>query len=335
MQCRICKNSADNMVYQPREMMFGLRERFDYFQCSLCGCLQIAEIPQDMSRFYPSDYYSFEPIAELRRTGKWDIKEHLKKVRDRSLVFNTGLLGRLLGLVFKSHVIDKEVISRCFINFKLHTVCTTKSKILDVGCGAGQLLYMLQQAGFKNLLGVDPFIEEEIHYAGGLRILKKMTSEIEDQFDLIMLHHSLEHMWDQNQIASDIFRLLSDCGLCIVRIPLASSWAWEHYKENWVQLDAPRHFFLHSVKSFEMLLKRCGLYIEKIIYDSNEFQFTGSERYVRDIPLRNDCCYDIKSELLVYSQKEIDNFRKQAEELNASQRGDQAAFFIRKEILAF
>lgn len=41
------------------EMMFGFGEEFAYFECSKCGCLQISEIPVDISKYYPSDYYSF------------------------------------------------------------------------------------------------------------------------------------------------------------------------------------------------------------------------------------------------------------------------------------
>ena len=57
--CRICGNKEGNVLYLAREMMFGLREEFTYFECAQCGCLQIAEFPADMSAYYPDDYYSF------------------------------------------------------------------------------------------------------------------------------------------------------------------------------------------------------------------------------------------------------------------------------------
>ena len=59
--CRICGNAEGNHAYDVREMMFGTRETFRYFQCGRCHCLQIARIPDDMSRFYPGNYYSFDP----------------------------------------------------------------------------------------------------------------------------------------------------------------------------------------------------------------------------------------------------------------------------------
>jgi SAM-dependent methyltransferase len=43
--------------------------------------------------------------------------------------------------------------------------------------------------------------------------------------------------------------LLACKGIIVVRIPAVSSYAWERYGVAWMQLDAPRHFFLHSPKS--------------------------------------------------------------------------------------
>ncbi len=37
-------------------MMLGSRESFTYVECARCGCVQIAEIPADLARHYPTDY---------------------------------------------------------------------------------------------------------------------------------------------------------------------------------------------------------------------------------------------------------------------------------------
>jgi hypothetical protein len=45
-------------------MLYATREMFTYILCEGCGCLQIAEIPPDLGRFYPSHYYSFVPVGK-------------------------------------------------------------------------------------------------------------------------------------------------------------------------------------------------------------------------------------------------------------------------------
>src|ERR1035441_659421 len=55
--CSICANVAGNSTYTVAEMMYGSGELFDYFECAECKCLQIAAVPDDLSRYYPSTYY--------------------------------------------------------------------------------------------------------------------------------------------------------------------------------------------------------------------------------------------------------------------------------------
>lgn len=65
-ECEICGNTTSNRRFTAREMMFGLRDRFDYREYSACGCLQLIAPPDDYSRFYPSNYYS--PLRDVQAT---------------------------------------------------------------------------------------------------------------------------------------------------------------------------------------------------------------------------------------------------------------------------
>src|SRR3954452_21028277 len=59
MTCRICGNSEGNTSIIVREMQHCSRERFPYFRCGSCGCLQIEHLPHNIGDYYPQDYYSF------------------------------------------------------------------------------------------------------------------------------------------------------------------------------------------------------------------------------------------------------------------------------------
>jgi 2-polyprenyl-3-methyl-5-hydroxy-6-metoxy-1,4-benzoquinol methylase len=316
-QCRICGNDKGNTSYTAREMMYGLREEFDYFQCSKCECLQISEFPEDMSKYYPSDYYSFNKYDGKKfRGAKGVIK--LKQYEAAVLGGETyqKTFGKILGKkeykIFKDIKIDKE------------------TRILDVGCGNGRnFLYPLAEIGFKNLLGCDPYLNETIRYQNGLEIKNVPIFEIEGTFDIITYHHAFEHLPDPAENLEKILSLLSKDGVCIIRIPTVSSLAWEKYKTDWVQLDAPRHFFLHSKKSIEILAERTGFELYKLTYDSTHFQFTGSEKYLKDIPLSAPKPKGLKNSI----QRKSNNYKfdQQAKELNKSGRGDQAALYLRKK----
>jgi len=78
--CHICANHVNNEEYLCREKMFGLQDEFLYFQCGRCGCLPIAQVPMDLSRYYPPHYYSFG-MGPLPTQG---LKSWLAARRDRA-----------------------------------------------------------------------------------------------------------------------------------------------------------------------------------------------------------------------------------------------------------
>jgi 2-polyprenyl-3-methyl-5-hydroxy-6-metoxy-1,4-benzoquinol methylase len=97
-----------------------------------------------MSKYYPSNYYSFFVANETRYTNP--VKSMLLKMRSQAAIWNGSLLGNVVGTL--SERLDLKSLR--------HVSLTHDSRILDVGCGNGFLLYDLMQAGFTALKGVDP-----------------------------------------------------------------------------------------------------------------------------------------------------------------------------------
>ncbi|MEP6848115.1 MAG: class I SAM-dependent methyltransferase [Acidobacteriota bacterium] len=210
-----------------------------------------------------------------------------------------------------------------------HLDLDLRSRILDVGCGAGRLLNLLNYYGFKNLTGADVFIEQDIKYANGVKIHKRELDDVEGTFDLIMFHHSLEHFVEPRAALKNAHSLLQKRKYCVVRIPVAA-YAWEKYGRNWVQLDAPRHINLFTEASFRRMAREIGFDVENVVYDSTAFQFVGSEQYVRDIPLAES--FEDSDTFLqnLFGKEQLTEWGEEAEKLNADHRGDQACFYLKK-----
>ncbi len=317
--CKICGNLIGNTSYVVREMMIGIREEFKYFQCANCECLQIEEVPQDMDKFYPFNYYSFSLnlLKKNTRFKKW-IAYH----RSNYALFKKGIFGMLLNMLHPNPIF--ELISSTNIK--------KDSKVLDIGCGSGNILYSMMHSGMRNLKGIDPYIKENILYDNGLFIEKNELNNEIGGWDLIMLHHVLEHMDHQKDVLRSIHLKLSDTGTCMIRIPTVTSYAWEKYKTNWVSLDAPRHFYLHSLKSFKLLVEEQGFFIDKIMFDSSAFQFWASEQYINDIPLMDERSFSENPGNSFIKKEDIKAFEKNAKKLNIENNGDQFVAFIKKKI---
>jgi SAM-dependent methyltransferase len=293
MECIVCRgNKGKEHIF--REMMFGTRKEFDYWECFECGCMQISSVPEQLSDHYSESYYSFGLRAAPWKS--WYYRAHFEAPR----------LMRLLR--------------RCSADISSVIALKPKpgARILDVGCGGGRLVHILRNLGFE-AHGVDPFLKADRPY------LRNISLENADAgWDLIMFHHSLEHMQNHVDVLRCVRSKLNVSGACLVRIPVVS-WAWAHYGRNWAQLDAPRHLVIHTRRSFELTAAAAGFQMKQIIFDSDEFQFFASECYQRDMSF-----YD-KRAGEQFSQNEIRRFRAQAERLNKEQRGDQAAFCLHVE----
>jgi 2-polyprenyl-3-methyl-5-hydroxy-6-metoxy-1,4-benzoquinol methylase len=319
MACRICSNMENNISYDVREMMFGSKEIFRYVECNHCGCLQIKDIPNNLFHHYPLDYYSFDVIDEAF-FNKFP-KKIFKNLRNNYSIFKNNFLGQIINYLYPDQT----------YNFLNEIKLTRESSILDLGCGNGQFLYNLKMLGFHNVLGIDPYLKEDIRYKNGLSILKKSIFQIKKKWDLIILNHSFEHLPNPLQTIEKIALLLNKNGVCIIRTPTVDSDSWRFYKENWVQLDAPRHLFLYSLKSLNLIFNTYKLRISKIIHDSTDFQFWGSEQYSKDISLHSKVSYLTDPQASIFDDQQIKKFKKRANDLNKNKRGDQAVYFITKQ----
>lgn len=308
-----------------RENMFGISEDFDYSVCAECGTLALVAIPQDMAPYYPRNYYSVDLDPE-RALGAPGVRQFAQLVIG-SVLWGRGVFSGLATAVIPRRQL-RTLVSVLGSIRHAGLISGKQTRILDVGCGSGMLVFALGLAGVRDVTGVDPFMSGDRELSTGGQLLHRDLSEVGGSYDLIMFHHSLEHVPDPEASLREALGRLTPGGRVLVRMPTPSSEAFETYGASWVSLDAPRHLVVLSREGAATLCKRLGAGVLSVADDSTGFQFWGSEQYLRGIPLMDPRSVMVKRRDSPFSKVQLRSWEKRAIALNRAGRGDQAAWVI-------
>ena len=310
MECPICNNDKNNSSYIVKEMQQGLREEFEYIECSKCGCLFIKNVPEDMGKYYDINYGSHVHKVTLKN-----------RITDK--IYSLYIANnKLIKLIQGDNV---TITTKFWNNLTSKGIMTKNSSILDVGCGDGKFLSILKKGGFKDLTGIDLFIDDE-NKQKGITILKTSLEDFKPKkkYDVIISNHALEHMDNQLKNLKCFKNLVKKDGIIVIRIPIKTKPVWDKYGVNWFQIDAPRHFFLHSVESFKILCDKSNLVIENMIFDSEDYIFINCEKYLRNISVR-----DKEWDTIEFDNETIKQLRNEIRILNKNNESDQAIFLLK------
>lgn len=275
--CRGC-GATKGRTHVVAEMMRRTGERFDYFECDRCGSLSRVGRPDDIARYYGDDYYSFRTAdPPPQPTG---LRGKLKRLRDAGELFGHPVGRRLAGRFPNPGLSDlRRWLAAC-------PDAHYGMRILDVGCGDGLLVRRLRSLGFINAFGIDPFLSPD-RASETLRPIA-LPDLPEGRFDLIMLHHALEHDDDPAGLLAAAADRLASRGRVLVRVPVVSASTWGRFGVDWAELDPPRHAWLPTIAALVRLGHASGLAVDRVDFEADPFGLRASRLAQRREPIGGD-----------------------------------------------
>ena len=245
--CPLCKKEGV-FLFKTRDKFHNLPGIFHVFRWPDC-LIEYVEAPKNLADFYVDNYFKDEVIEN---NSLFKLKKKIIKGTFR----RKGMLRRRLNI---------------FLSSFIAALPRQKGKIMDIGCGSGDILYLLKGAGF-DVYGID--ISQ---YAVGLAHkhgLNKVTCGMEDKlkdyqddyFDCIRGSHVLEHMVDPMNFIALSHKKLKDGGVLLLQTPNTNSLGKLFGKHAKFYRDIPRHLILFSNKSLKLALAQAGFKKIKMEY---------------------------------------------------------------------
>lgn len=222
--CWLC-GAADSIAF-PARPLDGPGE-YRYLRCGRCGLARLHEQPAEraLDEFYAEEY---QPVCGEFAGGR------------------QTLLGRLLGANFRRVAARIEALA-------------PPGRLLDVGCGAGVFLSLMQRRGWR-VAGVEPnlALARELRVRRGLDVHAGGLDEIPDgwgPFDVVTLFHVVEHLADPAAGLERVRSLVRKDGVVVVVTPNVEALEHRLFGRHWYALQPPDHLWLFSRRALRILLE--------------------------------------------------------------------------------
>ncbi|MCM8769826.1 MAG: class I SAM-dependent methyltransferase [Candidatus Omnitrophica bacterium] len=252
-----------------RDLTGTVPGEFSLVRCEICSLSLLWPIPdkRQVFSFYPDDYYQFgakQRAKIIRRAMR--VSHSWRSILPKR---NYSFLGHTrLGCLLKVDLPYSPVFP-----FSEIVEGIDNRRILDIGCGTGEFLLAMKNMGWETW-GVEPnLVAATVAKSLGLRVFHGELNEASlpaGYFQVIRLHHVLEHIYNPVETMREIHRLLSKEGRLIVTVPNIGGMGFKIFGRFWWGLDLPRHIFHYSPGSLSTLAEETGFRIVRIFHHGSK-----------------------------------------------------------------
>lgn len=182
---------------------------FSYMRCRACGVVFLSNVPPDLSRYYPEDYYTIARSHEELQT--WSHFERYKL----DIILNYRTTGRLI----------------------------------EIGPASGAFAYLAKTAGFDvTAIEMDRRCAEYLSSKLGIGVIHSADEanalKTAGTADVIAMWHVIEHLVDPWSMLSVAAGSLRPGGILVVAAPNPQAFQFRLLSASWAHVDAPRHLWL-------------------------------------------------------------------------------------------
>lgn len=235
--CNLCKSDNAGLLFTAEDLNYRQGGCFQIVKCRNCGLVYLDPRPgkEELPRWYPDDYYI--DASQGRGPGTW-----------------AAVHGQILKY-------------------------RSSGSILDIGCKRGEFLAGLKASGWEAYgVEISPLAAQYAREQHGLQVTTADFAETHfqhEEFDVVTLWQTLEHLRDPLETLREINRILKADGLLAISVPNIDSYQARIFKAKWFHLDAPRHLYQFSPRTIGGLLKNTGFDLQAVNHSCRRHNYVG------------------------------------------------------------
>lgn len=226
--CPNCGESKASVLFEGRDVLYGVPGVFPVRRCALCGLIYISPRPTaaELASYYP-DEYGPHTIP--------DDSVSIPGAGQKHLAWRIGLIERF---------------------------APSRGRVLDVGCATGQMLDGLRARGWE-VCGVEPGVNAAA-YARDRRGLNVRQGTLRESqfpdahFDVVCFWHSLEHVPDPKETLREAARVARPGATLLLSLPNPDCGMARWFGPYWCGWDVPRHLCLFPRNVLTRMLEETG-----------------------------------------------------------------------------
>lgn len=242
MICVICKGTEFQIIQSKIEdYELSIPGQFEYKKCNSCKIIQQDPLPtiNQLKSYYPKNYPAFIKSAESR-----------------------GGIYQFLAQ-----------INNWFLKRKLAKFISNPTKVLDIGCGNGEMAKLFIPSSSTEYTGID-FSEEAVQvcFDKGLDVQQGVFLDFNlkpSHFDTIIMNNYIEHVTDPKKEIIKAYKVLTKGGVLFGELPNFKSADRLIFGKYWGGYHIPRHTYQFTPQTISTLLKEGGFKTVKITQEIN------------------------------------------------------------------